>query len=93
MLMEADLPDDVDALRAIVLEQTREIDSLRALQAEVERLRAIIEALQRHRFGRRSEQLDPDQLQLGLEDAETALAQAEVASEARTGRSGEARPR
>ena len=91
MLMEADLPDDVDALRAIVLEQTREIDSLRALQAEVERLRAIIE--ERHRFGRRSEQLDPDQLQLGLEDAETALAQAEVASEARTGRSGEARPR
>jgi len=90
MLMEADLPDDVQALRAIVLEQARKLASA---DGEVERLRAILEAFQRHRFGRRSEQLDPDQLQLGLEDAETALAQAEVASEARTERSGEARPR
>ena len=79
MLMEADLPDDVDALRAIVLEQARELGTLKGFQAEVERLRAIIEALQRHRFGRRSEQLDPDQLQLCLEEVETALAQAEEA--------------
>ena len=35
---------------------------------------AIIEALQRHRFGRSSEQLDPDHLQLGHEVVETALA-------------------
>jgi transposase len=90
MLMEADLPDDVDALRALVLQQARKLESA---DAEVERLRAIIEAFQRHRFGRRSEQLDPDQLQLGLEDIETALAQAEAAGEARTGRSSEARPR
>ncbi len=79
MLMEADLPDDVDALRALVLEQARELDTLKVFQAEVERLRAIIEALQRHRFGRRSEQLDPDQLQLCLEEVETALAAAEEA--------------
>jgi transposase len=76
MLMEADLPEDVEALRALVLEQARELDALKALQAEVERLKAIIEALQRHRFGRRSEQLDPDQLQLALEEVETALAEA-----------------
>src|SRR3546814_5513921 len=50
------------------------------------RLSAIIEAFRRHRFGRRSEQLDQDQLQLGLEDAETALAEAEAASEAKAGR-------
>ena len=81
MLMEADLPDDVDALRALVLEQARALDTLKVFQAEVERLRAIIEALQRHRFGRRSEQLDPDQLQLCLEEVETALAEAEEASE------------
>jgi transposase len=93
MLMEADLPDDVEALRAIVLEQARELDTLKTFRAEVERLRAIIEALQRHRFGRRSEQLDPDQLQLGLEDIETALAQAEAASEAKTGRTRGDRPR
>jgi transposase len=81
MLMEADLPDDVSALRALVLEQARELDTLKLFRAEIERLKAIIEALQRHRFGRRSEQLDPDQLQLCLEEVETALAEAEEARE------------
>lgn len=79
MLMEADLPDDVEALRALVLEQARELTTMKAFQAEVERLRAIIEALQRHRFGRRSEQLDPDQLELWLEEVEAALAAAQEA--------------
>src|SRR6185312_14950306 len=55
---EADLPDDVDALRAMVTEQSRRIDVLEGAEAELERLRAIIEALQRHRFGRLSERLD-----------------------------------
>lgn len=91
MLMEADLPDDVDALRALVLEQARALDTLKAFQAEVERLRAIIEAFQRHRFGRRSEQLDPDQLQLCLEEVETALAEAEEARD-KAGRSRADRP-
>lgn len=79
MLMEADLPNDVEALRALVLEQARELDALKVFQAEVERLKAIIEALQRHRFGRRSEQLDPDQFELALEEVETALADAQHA--------------
>lgn len=91
--MEADLPDDVAALRALVLEQSRELDVLRCARAEVERLQAILEAFQRHRFGRRSEQLDYDQLQLGLEDAEAALAQAEVASDAAAPRHRDARAR
>lgn len=81
MLMEADLPDDVDTLRALVLEQAREIDILKVFQTEVERLKAIIGALQRHRFGRRSEQLDPDQFELALEEVETALAEAEHAKD------------
>ena len=93
MLMEADLPEDVNALHTLVLEQAREIDTLRAVQVENERLRSIIEALQRHQFGRRSEQLDPDQLQLSLEDVETALAQLEAASEVKAGQSGKYRPR
>lgn len=79
MLMEADLPNDVEALRALVLEQARELDALKVFQAEVERLKAIIDALQRHRFGRRSEQLDADQFELALEEVETALAEAEHA--------------
>ena len=39
-------------------------------RAESERLRQIIKALQRHRFGRRAESLPEDQLLLGLEEAE-----------------------
>lgn len=79
MLMDADLPDDVEALRALVLEQARELEALQHFKARAERLQAIIDALQRHRFGRRSEQLDPDQFELALEDIETALAEAEQA--------------
>src|SRR3982751_2132997 len=51
-------------------------------QAEIEKLRLLIRQLQRGRFGRRSEKLDPDQLQLGLEDLEQAVAAAEAAQEA-----------
>jgi transposase len=104
MLMEADLPEDMDALRALVLEQSRMLAKERATaselahakgeaEAEIERLQAIIDAFMRHRFGPRSEQLDPDQLQLGLEDVETALAIAKAESEAKTGRARGDRPR
>jgi len=89
MLMEADLPDDVEALRAFALEQSRRLADVTLAKgeadAEIERLQSIIDAFMRHRFGARSEQLDPDQLQLGLEDVETALGQARAAREAATG--------
>src|SRR5215217_2819687 len=49
--------------------------------AEIEKLRLLIRQLQRGRFGRRSERLDPGQLQLGLEDLEQTLAAAEAAQE------------
>src|SRR4051794_17810171 len=52
-----------------------------AAQAEVEKLRLLIRQLQRGQFGRRSERLDPDQLQLGLEDLEQTVAAAEAAQE------------
>ena len=52
-----------------------------AAQAEIEKLRLLIRQLQRGQFGRRSEQLDPDQLQLGLEDLEQTVAAAEAAQE------------
>lgn len=85
MLLEADLPDDVVALRALVLEQARALaditDAKSKADARIERLQAIIDAFMRHRFGRRSEQLDPDQFELALEDMETALAEAEHARE------------
>lgn len=81
MFLEADLPDDVDALRALVLEHARALaditDAKSKADARIERLQAIIDAFMRHRFGRKSEQLDPDQFELALEDIETALAEAE----------------
>ena len=42
---------------------------------------AIFKELQRHRFGRRSERLDPDPLSLALEDLEQMLAATQVAAE------------
>src|SRR3954451_14468086 len=59
-----------------------------AAQAEIEKLRLLIRQLQRGRFGRRSEKLDPDQLQLGLEDLEATAAAAEAAQEEAAARSG-----
>ena len=83
MLLEADLPDDVDALRGLVLEHARALaditDAKSKADARIERLQAIIDAFMRHRFGRKSEQLDPDQFELALEDMEAALAEAEQA--------------
>ena len=51
--------------------------------AEVEKLQLIIKQLVRSRYGAHSEKLDPDQLQLGLEEVEQSLgaAQAGVAGE------------
>ena len=89
MLMEADLPEDIEALCAFALEQSRKLAEVMAAkgeaEAEIERLQSIVDAFMRHRFGPRSEQLDPDQLQLGLEDAETALGQARAAQDAAAG--------
>lgn len=97
MLMEADLPEDIAALRALALEQSRKLADVTVAKgeadAEIERLQSIIDAFMRHRFGRKSEQLDPDQLQLGLEDVETALGAARAARAAGTVRPQGDRPR
>src|SRR3954466_11081467 len=50
-------------------------------RAESERLRQIILAMQRHRFGRRAESLPEDQLLLGLEEAEQVEAAGFAAEE------------
>src|SRR5918998_2580291 len=63
-----------------------------AAQAEIEKLRLLIRQLQRGQFGRRSERLDPDQLQLGLEDLEQAVAAAEAAQEKVAARNSTPRP-
>src|SRR5918997_3440635 len=63
-----------------------------AAQAEIEELQLLIRRLQRGRFGRRSERLDPDQLRLGLEDLEQTAAAAEAAQEAASRSSDAPRP-
>ena len=50
--------------------------------AENDKLRLLIQRLTRHQFGRRSEQLDADQFQLGLEDIEQTIAENEAAQDA-----------
>jgi len=55
-----ELPEDLRALKAMVL--SRDVENAR--------LRQIIKELQRHCFGRRAETLPEDQLVLGLEQAE-----------------------
>src|SRR3954452_17293434 len=80
-----ELTDVVAQQNATIAALRIERDTVRseneAAQAEIEKLRLLIRQLQRGRFGRRSEKLDPDQLQLGLEDLEQTVAAAEAAQE------------
>ena len=72
------LPDDLDALRELVSSLLSERDAAvaecRRVTEQNDRLRHLLRQLQRAQFGRRSERLDPDQMQLVLEDIETAIA-------------------
>jgi transposase len=52
-----------------------------AERMESERLRQIVREFQRHRFGRRSESLSEDQLQLALEDTEQEAVSGQAGSE------------
>src|SRR4051794_13488984 len=86
------LPNDVAALRAMLVAARAERDAERAEKAQLaaecdqlagqnDRLRYLIRQLQRLQFGRRSEKLDPDQLNLALEDIEQAIAETEAEQE------------
>jgi transposase len=75
----AALPSDPTLLQQAVRELAA---ALTTKNAEIEKLHALIKQLQRSQFGRRSEQLDTDQLQLGLEDLEQAVAAVAAAQEA-----------
>lgn len=66
------LPDDPAVLKQMLLE---------AIQ-EIERLRLQIAGLQRHRFGRRSEQLDDASFQQAVENLEQSLAEQSAKLEA-----------
>lgn len=75
----AALPHDVDTLHRMILDLVAEQDGARVeAQAEIDRLRNIVKTLQRSQFGRRSERLDDDQLQLALEDLDADIAGVEA---------------
>src|SRR3954462_5798151 len=74
----AALPDDVETLHRMVRSLASEHSALAAAQSEIERLRLIVQKLQRNQFGRRAERLDNDQLQFGFEDLEVDLARVEA---------------
>ena len=88
------LPKKADALRALLLAAWAERDSAMAerdalaaerdaLAAQNDRLRHLLLKLKRMQFGARSERLPEEQLQLGLESLEQAIAQGEAEAERR----------
>jgi hypothetical protein len=75
------LPEDMPGLRAAALALLAERDEL---LRRVDRMHHIIRQFQRAQFGRHSEKLDPDQLQLGLEEREIARAHKQATAEKQT---------
>lgn len=71
---------------AAIARSAEDSDENAALRDEVKRLSEILASFQRHRFGKRTETLDPDQLALFLEDVEIALGAANAALDAATDR-------
>jgi transposase len=97
----ATLPDDPATLQQVLREVVAAAAQQQAVlqgmvkerDAEIEKLQLLIQRLLRHQFGRRSEKLSRDQLQLGLEDLEQDIAASEAAQEAKSPGAAEARSR
>lgn len=64
MIDAADLPDDIEALKAIII----------ASEGRIDRLEKLVADFKRALFGARSEKVNSDQYDLALEDIETAMA-------------------
>jgi transposase len=86
------LPNDIDALRAMILAEraaraalVAERDQLAVRNTTLEtanaRLEQILAEIRRAHFGRKSERITDDQLSLALEELETALAKTEAEDE------------
>ncbi len=69
------LPSDIDLLHRLVCDMAVVVETR---DDEIGRLQRLIKQLQRTRFGRRSERLDPDQLALGIEDLGADVARTEA---------------
>ena len=71
MIDTANLPDDVDALKAMII--ASEGRNLRK-QDRIDHLEKLVADFKRALFGARSEKTSPEQFELALEDIETAMA-------------------
>jgi hypothetical protein len=86
MQIAADLPNDINALKRLVLERTAERDAakagLRAKTLEAEKLKFQLARLKRQAFGASSERVTCaiEQLELKLEELESDKAQGERAA-------------
>ena len=82
MLSPADLPNDIAALKALLLAQDAVVEGLRdqlnTRAVEIKHLKLQIAKLRRMQFGRKSEKLDHqiEQLELQLEDLQADEAEA-----------------
>jgi transposase len=80
------LPDDIAALKALLIETTAELVSAKnglvVTQLTIEKLKAQIARLKREKFGASSEKIERviEQLELALEEAEAAKAEAIAAA-------------
>lgn len=100
MLNAADLPNDIEALKAMLLASEARVAHLNAelstRTAEIEHLKLVLAKLKRMQFGRSSEKLDQqiEQLELQLEDleAEEAVAEARAPMEVAPRKKAERKP-
>ena len=79
MIATADLPDDIDALKAMII--ASEGRNLRK-QDRIDQLEKLVADFKRALFGARSEKAAPEQYELALEDIETAMAVVHAEDEA-----------
>lgn len=107
MPAHANLPDDIDTLKAMIAERDAALaakdavvttlrEQLSIRTAEIEHLKLVLAKLRRMQFGRRSEKLDQqiEQLELKLEDleAEAAVAQSQAPMDVALRKKAERKP-
>jgi transposase len=79
------LPDDPAILQQMLRDMVHQHG---ALHAENDKLRLLIQRLLQQQSSRRSEQLSPDQVQLGLEDLEQSVAENQAGQDAEKAQQG-----
>src|SRR3979490_13482 len=88
----AALPDDVETLQRMVRTLATERANLTEAQAEIERLRLIVQKLHRSQCGRRPERLAPDEWELSCEKLQADIARVEATLPSTTVKTPRSRP-